>query len=43
MILLAKAWVIGYLILALGVILGIVVVARPSGRKTEKVRRFSNV
>jgi hypothetical protein len=36
--LLAKAWVIGYLLALLGVGLGLAVVVRPSRRKQEKRR-----
>jgi hypothetical protein len=43
MILLAKVWAIGYALLVLGVLLGVVVVARPSRRKTEKQRKFSSL
>jgi len=43
MILLAKVWAVGYVLLVLGVILGVVVVARPSCRKPEKQRKFSSL
>ena len=43
MILLAKVWVIGYALLVLGILLGLAVVARPSRRKPDKVRKFSNL
>jgi hypothetical protein len=36
MILLAKVWAIGYVLVVLGVALGLAVVARPSGRKPWK-------
>jgi hypothetical protein len=35
-ILLAKVWAIGYVLVILGVTLGLTVVARPSGRKHWK-------
>jgi hypothetical protein len=38
-ILLGKAWAIGYILVILGVILGVAVVGRPTNRKKEK-RRF---
>jgi hypothetical protein len=38
LILLGKAWAVGYVLVALGVLLGIAVVARPSRRKKDKRR-----